>query len=94
MDDELKAVYMGNDQPEPPKQSFGSQFWELFKQSVIMQATLSFLMVGTYCYLTIAGKPISPEFFTLLGLIVGFFFGGKMGLAQGKEAVRASNQSK
>lgn len=94
MDDEIRKAYAEDEQPEQPKQSFGSQFWDLFKQSVIMQASLSFLMVGTYCYLTIAGKPISPEFFTLLGLIVGFFFGGKMGLAQGKEAERASMQSK
>jgi hypothetical protein len=90
MDESPKNVYTEDETTEAPKKrSASGQFWALFKQSVIMQALLSVMMVGTYCYLIIIGQAVTNEFYVLLGTIVGFFFGGKMGLAQGKEAAKA-----
>ena len=93
MDDETPKPVKVDDSAVEVKLNNSNQFWELFKQSVIMQALLSVMMCGTYCYLVIAGKPISQEFYLLLGVIVGFFFGGKMGMAQGQAAERAKATS-
>jgi hypothetical protein len=58
-----------------------NQFWVLMKESTIMQATLSLLVVGAYVYLVVSNTVVPPAFETLVGLVVGFFFGGKLGVA-------------
>lgn len=69
-----------------------NKFWELMKESTIMQAILSLIIVGAYVYLLIVGRSIPTGFDLLVGTVVGFFFGGKLGVAQGKLA--ASTEAK
>ena len=61
-----------------------TKFWELFQQSVIMQSVLTVLIVGAWLYLVITGQNPPTQLNDLLGLVVGFFFGSKLGFAQGK----------
>lgn len=58
-----------------------TNFWQLLKESTIMQAVLSLLVVGAYIYMLIAGVPVSDAFIGIVGLVIGFFFGGKLGVA-------------
>ncbi len=65
-----------------------AKFWELFAESVIVQAFLSILFAGTLCYMYIVQIPVPQELVALLGIIIGFFFGGKVQIA----AVKASKK--
>ncbi len=54
-----------------------SKFWELVKSSVIVQGLVTFVLIGTTCYLYANGKPVPEGLMSLDGLVVGFFFGSK-----------------
>jgi hypothetical protein len=60
-----------------------AQFWELFKQSVITQAMVTLALIVTCCILWIEHQAIPPELFQLTVLVVGFWFGSKVGYQQG-----------
>ena len=50
---------------------------DLIQQSVIVQGVLTLGVVGTWLYLHIAAQPVPPELNQIVGLVVGFYFGGK-----------------
>jgi hypothetical protein len=54
-----------------------SKFWELFGQSVVTQALITTLIVGTACYLWIIGQPVPSDLYGALYIAIGFFFGSK-----------------
>jgi len=54
-----------------------SKFWELFAESVILQALLALMFGGTVCYMYLAGMEVPDTLIALLSAIVGFYFGGK-----------------
>jgi hypothetical protein len=54
------------------------KFWELVKESVIVQGLMSLTMTVTVCILYLQGRSVPTELFALLGCIIGFYFGGKM----------------
>jgi len=58
-----------------------TNFWQLLKESTIMQAILSLVVVGAYVYMLIAGVPVSDAFVGIVGLVIGFVCGGKLGVA-------------
>ncbi len=60
-----------------------SDFWELLKESVITQAFITALVISATVYLWVAGHTVPPELLALDSLVVGFYFGGKMGFYQG-----------
>jgi hypothetical protein len=66
-----------------------SQFWELFKSSVITQSVITIIVVATYCYLLISGRATSPDLWTLVSILIGFYFGSKVGYTQGTNAAAA-----
>lgn len=54
------------------------QFWELLKQSVIIQGLITVMLIGTICYLALSGK-IIPQFIEdITALVIGFYFGAKV----------------
>ena len=58
-------------------------FWELLKESVILQAILTVGIWGAVITMTVQGKPV-PEFMLNAAYIVlGFYFGSKLRMAQG-----------
>ncbi|MDP2107145.1 MAG: hypothetical protein Q8J76_14205 [Desulfobulbaceae bacterium] len=65
-----------------------AKFWELFAESVILQGVLSLMFGGTICYMYVTQIPVPQELVALLGIIIGFFFGGKVQIA----AVKASKK--
>ena len=52
-------------------------FWSLLKESVIVQAVISLLLVATYCALVLLGRLVPTDFVNVLLLVVGFWMGGK-----------------
>lgn len=61
-----------------------AKFWELFAESVILQGILSLMFGGTICYMYVTQIPVPQELVALLGIIIGFFFGGKVQIAATK----------
>ena len=51
---------------------------DLLARSVIMQSVLTILVVGAWLYMIIMGKPVPELLETVVGLVVGFFFGSKV----------------
>lgn len=54
-----------------------TKFWELVKSSVIVQGTVTLVLVGTTCYLYASGQDVPESLLSLDGLVIGFFFGSK-----------------
>jgi hypothetical protein len=61
-----------------------AKFWELFAESVILQAILALMFGGTVCYMFLQGMEVPDTLVGFLGLIIGFYFGGKTTIAAAK----------
>ena len=59
-------------------------FWTLFQESVITQALVTLALIVTCCVIWITGKLLPPELFQVTVLVVGFWFGSKVGFHQGQ----------
>lgn len=53
------------------------KFWELVKESVVIQGILTLILASTACYLWATGQPVPSELWTALSVVLGFFFGAK-----------------
>ena len=65
-----------------------STFWSLLKESVITQALITMAVVGVTLYLLATNQPVSSELWTLDTLVIGFYFGSKVGAVQGENKAR------
>jgi len=54
-----------------------SKFWDLLRESVILQALIALILVGVICYLYIVGKDVPEALTQALFVILGFYFGAK-----------------
>lgn len=63
------------------------KFWELFEQSIITQAVITFLLILTLCYLYATGQIVPDGLMKLTFLVVGFWFGSKIGYAQSSNKI-------
>jgi len=52
-------------------------FWQLLRDSVILQSLMVMMVMGSVCFLAITGKPIPEVMVNVTMLIAGFFFGAK-----------------
>lgn len=59
-------------------------FIDLMKSSVLTQAAITLILIIIMGIMLILQYPVPAELYTAIGLAMGFFFGGKMGIAQGK----------
>jgi len=53
------------------------RFWDLMERSVIVQGLLTLGVTFFVCVLAVQQVPVEKEFWTLLGLAWGFYFGSK-----------------
>ena len=56
---------------------FMSKFWELFRESVIVQAFVTLLFSVTLCYLWIREMSVPGELYALTGIVYGYWFKSK-----------------
>ncbi len=61
-------------------------FIDLIKESVLTQFIITLLVLLVWGYLIISGHQVPETVEALLTLVVGFYFGSKLGIAQGKLA--------
>ena len=61
-----------------------ARFWELFAESLIIQGILALLFSVVVAYMYCTGKVVPSELVSLVSLILGYFFGAKNSVAQGK----------
>jgi len=54
-----------------------NKFWELFRESVIVQASVTLLVVCTWVALLLTDRNVPPELSGVVMLILGFYFGSK-----------------
>jgi hypothetical protein len=58
-------------------------FWDQFAASNITQFTITVIVLGGWVYMLISGQPTTALMDTIVGVIVGFYFGTKtVGMAQ------------
>ena len=53
-------------------------FWELLRDSIIVQSLVTACLVATFCYLVATGHEVTDAFANLLMLVLGFWFGTKV----------------
>lgn len=54
-----------------------NKFLDLLRESVIVQGTVTLALVGTICYLALAGRDVPEYVVAASGLALGYFFGSK-----------------
>ena len=54
-----------------------NKFWELFGQSVIVQALIALVMVVAICYMYVTAQEVPESLVLAFGTILGFYFGSK-----------------
>jgi hypothetical protein len=62
------------------------RFWELFAESVIIQAVLALLFGVTVCAMYLRGQAVPTELVALLSAIIGYYFGAKTQIAARRTA--------
>lgn len=55
-----------------------SKFLDQITPLLVVQLILILLVVGAWVYLMLAGTPVPPALDAGVGLVIGFFFGGKV----------------
>jgi len=53
------------------------EFWRLLEESVILQALITVVLIGTICYLYITGREVPQPLVDMALLILGYYFGSK-----------------
>lgn len=61
-----------------------SKFWEYLQSSALIQGVLTVGVTAVASYLIIVGQEVPTILEGLVTLSWGFFFGGKLGIAQAK----------
>lgn len=59
----------------------GNKFVDLLRESVIVQGLLTLAVVGVWLFMIATVKPVPDTLTNIVGLVFGFFFGGKYALA-------------
>lgn len=54
------------------------RFWDMVRDSTIVQGAITLAVVGVTCYLWATGQPIPQDLWTADSIILGFFFGAKV----------------
>jgi len=65
---------------------FMDTFWRLLEESVIVQSTVTLIAIVVTAYMICTGQETPKEWWTVLGIIVGFWFGTKQAAMVNKVA--------
>lgn len=53
-------------------------FWELLKTSVIVQAVITLVLLGTIAYMYATGQEVPDQLVNFFAVVLGFYFGSKV----------------
>lgn len=65
-----------------------AKFWELFAESVIIQALMALILLGVISYLYVVGQEVPDTLVNAFMIILGFYFGGKTQMAVVKKKAK------
>jgi hypothetical protein len=65
-------------------------FLDLVKSSVITQAIITIMVLFAVLYMLATGQTVPPDLWALTSLVIGFYFGSKVGIVQGQNIVKSS----
>jgi len=57
---------------------------DLIKSSVLTQALITIAVLSLTGYMMIVGRPVPGELYAMDSLVIGFYFGSKVGIQQGE----------
>jgi hypothetical protein len=64
------------------KGKYMDKFWELLEESVLVQSTVTLVAVGVTSYMVVMMRDVPKEWWTVMGIIIGFWFGSKVQIAE------------
>ena len=53
-------------------------FWELFRESVIIQAAIALVLLVTIAYMYATGQEVPDQLVIFFSVVLGFYFGSKV----------------
>lgn len=65
-----------------------AKFAELFEQSIITQSVITIAVVGAWVYIITQGQTPPEQLTQIVMIVVGFYFGSKVGFRQGETHVK------
>lgn len=68
-------------------------FVDLLKSSILVQSTVTLILIAAYTYMVVAERTIPDNFINVTLLIVGFWFGSKVGYTQGQGAAHVRREA-
>lgn len=60
-----------------------NKFWDLLRESVILQAILTTGIWGSVLFMMLAGRTVPEGLLGAANLVLGFYFGSKVAMAKG-----------
>lgn len=60
---------------------FMETFWRLLEESVIVQSSVTLIAICVTSYMVLTTQDVPKEWWTVMGIIVGFWFGSKVQIA-------------
>ena len=67
---------------------FVTKFFDALRESIITQSIITVLVVGAWIYLVVSSLPIPQELTQTMFIIIGFYFGSKVGFRQGEKSIQ------
>lgn len=67
-------------------------FWELFRESVILQAVLTVGIWGAMIYLVLTSQVIPDIMSQAAYLVLGYYFGSKLSMAKGTTIITSDRR--
>ena len=73
-----------------------TEFYSLLRESVLVQASISLILVCATVYCVIVEKSVPEELWSLLMLVLGFYFGSKTQLIKNQttQALKDAREGK
>ena len=71
---------------------FMETFWRLLEESVIVQSSVTLIAICVTSYMVLTTQDVPKEWWTVMGIIVGFWFGSKVQIAS--RTARADERKK
>lgn len=64
-------------------------FYDALRESIITQAVITVIVVAAWVFLEISGKPVPQDLTQVLFIVIGFYFGSKVGFRQGEQSLQS-----
>lgn len=60
------------------------KFIDALRESIITQSVITVMVIGAWVFLVVRGLPVPSDLTQILMIVIGFYFGSKVGFRQGE----------